>query len=347
MACVYKRGGSYWIRFTYAGREVRQSARTASKATAQQFLAHAMEERRRLDRGGRQRRTFQESSERFVAEYFPTLKPSTQRRYRVSLKQLQPAFGRLHIDEVNKTKLSDYVATRKRGGATNATIRRDLATLSCLFTCAITWDFVEINPVKVYGKRHLREAPPRTSYPTDPEIDRLVAHASVPAGRVIRFLAETGMRQEEVCSLEWSQVDLKRRGVRLTKTKTSSPRVVPLSDDALGTILGTPRHIISPYVFWHHDGERFTQFPNRFRDIAKRAKVAFRCHDLRHRFASVFLQQTGDLAVLQAILGHRSITMTMRYAHLLTDNLHAGVAKLRTNLGTTTEDYASKTVVAS
>ena len=123
--------------------------------------------------------------------------------------------------------------------------------------------------------------------------------------------------------------------------------LVPLSDDALGTILGTPRHITSLYVFWHHDGERFTQFPNRYRDIAKRAKVEFRCHDLRRRLASVFLQQTGDLAVLQAILGHRSSTMTLRYAHLLTDNLHAGVAKLRTNLGTTTADNALETLAAS
>lgn len=54
-----------------------------------------------------------------------------------------------------------------------------------------------------------------------------------------------------------------------------------------------------------------------------------------------------SLAVLQAILGHRSITMTMRYAHLMTDNLHAGVAKLRTNLGTTTADNALETVAAS
>ena len=305
-----------------------------------------MEERRKLDRGGRRRRTFEECAERFVVEYFPGLKLSTQRRYRVSLRQLEPALGHLHIDEVNKTKLSDYVAARKGSGVSNATIRRDLATLSCLFTCAVTWDFIETNPVKDYGKRHLREAVARTSYPTDEEIDRLIEHASLPAGRVIRFLADTGMRQEEVCSLEWRQVDLNRREIRLTKTKTSSPRVVPLSDDALGTLLDTRRHRTSPYVFWHHDGERFTQFPNRFRDIAARAQVAFRCHDLRHRFASVFLQQTGDLAVLQAILGHRSITMTLRYAHLLTENLHAGVAKLRTKVGTTTAVSASETIAA-
>lgn len=72
--------------------------------------------------------------------------------------------------------------------------------------------------------------------------------------RMIRFLAETGMRQKKVCGLEWSQLSIQRREVRLTKTKTSSPRIVPLSDVAVGTLVVTPRHITSPYVFWHHYG---------------------------------------------------------------------------------------------
>lgn len=106
---------------------------------------------------------------------------------------------------------------------------------------------------------------------------------------------------------------------------------------------GTARAVPS-----HHGrcsiAQRFTQFSNAFRAIAARARVNFRCHDLRHRFASVFLQTTGDLAVLQMILGHRSITMTLRYAHLLTDNLHASVKKLGTKVGTTTTDHALETV---
>src|SRR5690242_2014379 len=101
------------------------------------------------------------------------------------------------------------------------------------------------------------------------------------AGRIIRFLAETGMRQEEVCGLESSQVSIQRREVRLTKTKTSNPRVVPLSDEAVGTLVRTPRHMTSPYVFWHGDGVRYTCFAGRFRKFARRAKMPFRCHDLR------------------------------------------------------------------
>jgi integrase len=133
------------------------------------------------------------------------------------------------------------------------------------------------------------------------------------ADRIIRFLAETGMRQEEVCGLEWSQVSIQRREIRLIKTKTSSPRVAPLSDIAIGT----PRHATSPYVFWHAYGIRYTCFANNFARIARRAGVPFRCHDLRHAFASRFLLATGDIPALQAILGHRSIQMTLRCAHML------------------------------
>ena len=50
-------------------------------------------------------------------------------------------------------------------------------------------------------------------------------------------------------------------------------RVVPLSDAAIGTLVGTPRHITSIYVFWHHDGERYSAFANSFALIARRAET--------------------------------------------------------------------------
>ena len=124
-------------------------------------------------------------------------------------------------------------------------------------------------------------------------------------------------------SIQW-------REVRLTKTKTSSPRVVPLSDAAVGT----PRHTTSPYVFRHRDGIRHTCFANSFALVARRAGVPFRCHDMRHAFASQFLQATGDIPALQAILGYRSIQMTMRCAHMVTNLLHRAMADFGTKTGT-------------
>jgi site-specific recombinase XerD len=91
-------------------------------------------------------------------------------------------------------------------------------------------------------------------------------------------------------------------------------------------------------VFWHHDGQRQTTFANRFVGMARRTGVPFRCHDLRHHFASTFLQATGDIAALQAILGHKAISMTMRYAHMITSHIHKAMsafdAKLVTKTGT-------------
>jgi integrase len=62
--------------------------------------------------------------------------------------------------------------------------------------------------------------------------------------------------------------------------------------------------------------------------------VHFRCHDLRHAFASTFLQATGDIAALQAILGHKTVSMTMRYAHMITSHLHSAMAKFDAKVGT-------------
>jgi integrase/recombinase XerD len=336
VATVYKRNSTYWVRFQWRGKEVRRSAHTTSKAIAQQFLAQLLDEYRRLDRGGNPRRTYKEALERFVYDYLPTLKPGTQTRYRTSFRQLSAVFGNLYLDEITRGRLADYASDRMKAGTKGATVRHDLATLSCLCSCAVSWDYIDTNPVKQFSKRHIRGSPLRTTYPTSEQVDRLIASAPPMAGRIIRFLAETGMRQEEVCGLEWSQVSIQRREVRLTKTKTSSPRVVPLSDAAIGTLVGTPRHITSPYVFWHHDGKRHSTFANSFVLIARRAGVPFRCHDLRHAFASSFLQATGDIPALQAILGHRSIQMTMRYAHMVTSHLHRAMADFDTQAGTKT-----------
>ena len=80
--------------------------------------------------------------------------------------------------------------------------------------------------------------------------------------------------------------------------------------------------------------QRYTNFANSFALVARRAGVPFRCHDLRHAFASTFLQATGNIPALQAILGHKTIAMTMRYAHIVTSHLHRAMAEFGTKTGT-------------
>lgn len=77
----------------------------------------------------------------FTYDYLPTLKPRTQERYRTSFRQLNAVFGSLYIDEITRGRLADYASDRMKAGTKGATVRRDLATLSCLCSCAVSWDF--------------------------------------------------------------------------------------------------------------------------------------------------------------------------------------------------------------
>jgi hypothetical protein len=84
----------------------------------------------------RPRRTYHEALDRFSYDYLPTLKPRTQERYRTSFRQLNAGFGNLYLDEITRGRLADYAGARMQAGAKGATVRRDLATLSCLCSCA-------------------------------------------------------------------------------------------------------------------------------------------------------------------------------------------------------------------
>src|SRR5262249_33910534 len=150
---------------------------------------------------------------------------------------------------------------------------------------------------------------------------------------LIEMAVATGMRLEELLSLRWDQVDLDRKEVRLVITKSKQPRVVPLSARAVAILAAMRRtHQGSPFVFTNPaTGTRFKTIKKAFRTACRRAGVQdFRFHDLRHTFASWAVQSGADLYRLSRILGHTTLQMTSRYAHLATEHLHQVVEGLAT-----------------
>lgn len=113
---------------------------------------------------------------------------------------------------------------------------------------------------------------------------------------------------------------------KLVTQAVTVPRRVPLSSLALTTIRelleqrSRPR---SAYLFCRANGVRIGNPRKAFEGACERAGLAdFRFHDLRHTFASWFVQEGGDLYRLSRILGHTTLQMSSRYAHLRTDDLH-------------------------
>jgi integrase/recombinase XerD len=330
LATVYRRGRVYWVRFRAEGHHVRRSAHTSKKAEASAFLQRLLAEHAAKARGDRPRHRYEEAAERFLAE--ANIKPKTRACYTSSDRACRATFESRHLDEIDRRLLGEFVSKRKSGGASDTTIRRDLAFVSSMCAMDARWGWLDTNPVTSFSKRTLKEARPRTRFLTHAEYDALLDNAADHVRPAITLAVETGLRKEELFSLTVSATDLSRREIRLDQTKSGVPRSVPLTDAAIAIIralLGQQGRPKTPYLFAKDDGTRYADMKKGFNAACRRANIAgIRWHDLRHTFASWFVQSGGDLYHLSRILGHSTVQMTTRYSHLRTGDLHAELRRV-------------------
>jgi integrase len=186
---------------------------------------------------------------------------------------------------------------------------------------------------------------------SDDEVRRFLVAARDEGENVFAFYAVaiyTGMRAGELAALEWPDVDLERRLIAVQRsfdgpTKSDRVRYVPILDPLLPLLrewrLRHPGRLVFTNVagtMYGPSARIFQEVLHRVLDAAKFRKVQrsgkerpyVRFHDLRHTFASQWVMRGGDLFKLQKILGHQSVQMTMRYAHLAPDAFAADYARL-------------------
>lgn len=328
---LYQRGGVWYGRFTFRGREYRGSLRTADRAKAEASFARW---RRSIESATPAAETDSRVSfKRAAVEWDATflskpesVKPGTAKRYRVSLRNLAPAFSALALDEITRRRIAAFVQDRSRAGASNATIRRDLTALSSILRFAVACGWLDTNAAREWDRSVIRERRPPQAPPSPEAVARALAYARTPMRALAAFLAATGVRLNEAASLEWSEVDLAAGTVSLIRTKTNRPRVIRLrtiAGDATPVLSARARHPRSALVFWHDDGEPFRNASKDFGQLLERvarleAKAGrtfrkFRAHDLRHAFAIRWLKAGGDIYELSRHLGHSSVKTTEVY----------------------------------
>lgn len=339
MAGLYKRGKTWWGRAQRQGREYRRSLKTADKAVAWRRLRQWTGELDKIAWGDKPARTFNEAAEKFAKEHATTLRPSSARRYRTSLMHLIDHFNGKYLHDVTSAMLMEFEGKRRTDGAAAPTIRRDLACLSSVMGSALDWEWIDVNPIPAYMRRRrrrgLKESPPRTRYLTQQEELKLLSGATPEPARAIKFAIDSGLRREEQFSLTWAQIDFARGRILLGKnTKSGIPREVPFIG-RVGTILGTmPRHIRSPYVFWHDNGRRYNNMEKGLKSAAKRAGIKdLRWHDLRRTFGCRRIQVDRlSMEQIRELLGHHSVSVTEKsYAFLSIDQIQADLTKTGTS----------------
>jgi integrase len=223
--------------------------------------------------GEKPRRTYAEAEVKFINEHLTTLKPKAAIRYNSSLKHLSEHFGKLALDQITSAELSSFETKRRSAGMSPSTVRRDLACLSSLMTSCEDWEWIAVNPIPAYlrrrSRRGLKEGAARTRYLNIKEEEALLAPAT-PAVRIAITLAiDTGLRREELFSLQWWQIDFARSLITTTSnTKSGRARMVPLPDRSGAILEALPRYDGNDHVLVNPDTKE--RYCSRTRDLKRR-----------------------------------------------------------------------------
>jgi len=204
-----------------------------------------------------------------------------------------------------------------------ATVVRYLAVLSHLYTVASSeWEWLETNPVRRVRRPKLPRG--RVRFLDKDELCALLS-ACQQSGHpclypVVVIAVSTGMRHGEILGLRWQDIDLVRHRITLEQTKNGDRRSVPL--------VGRARTVISGYAKFRQI-ETLLVFPSRHKPgvpvdlrkpwlkaVEKAQLEDFRFHDLRHTCASYLAMSGATLAEISEVLGHKTLAMVKRYAHL-------------------------------
>jgi len=284
------------------------------------------------------------------------LKPGTRSNYHRALREIVKQFGERSLEDVSHREVTHWHrAMAKTKSAANFKVR----VLHLLFKKAQEWGYIPWqHRLPTQGVKYFRTSPiERFLTPQERErLERVLQEGLEKKGNqkgsltwfnvaAIRLLSLTGMRRGEVLSLKWSYIDRANRIVTLPESKTGKS-IRPISAFTVEYLNELERKFRKQGCKWVlygrdgnplHPGSLWTVW-SRVRKMTGLEDV--RIHDLRHSAASDALNAGVPLAVVGAILGHKSPQTTARYAHVAssvardaTDRMTAGMARIVRGVG--------------
>jgi integrase len=307
-----------------------QSATFARKTDARtwaQSTEAAINEGRHFKTAEAKRHTVGEMIERYIKNVLPK-KGSHRVLQETQLNWWKDKIGHYLLSDIAPALIVQYrdeladTETRYKRPRSQSTVNRYLAALSHCFTIAVQeWGWLDDSPMRKVRK--YKESSGRVRFLNDDERKKLLEaceESDNPALYPIVVLAlSTGARRDEILSLKWDQVDIKRGLITFYKTKNKEIKSIPLTGHGLEQVekLNKVRHIDTDLLFPGRDRKKpiDPRFP--WEAALKKAKITgFRFHDLRHTAASYLAMDGATPFEIADVLGHKTLQMTKRYSHL-------------------------------
>ena len=289
------------------------------------------------------RHTLAELIDRYIREVLPTKKSAKDQAQQ--LGWWKAAIGSYVLADVSPSLLAEcrdklgHEITERSKPRSPASVVRYLAALSHVFTIAIKeWAWMEDNPMRKVTKP--KESRGRVRFLSDEERSQLLKACNESKNpylyTVVVLALSTGMRQAEIMGLTWDDVDLNRGRAILHETKNNERRAVAITGRALELLkeLNRVRQIDSNFLF-PSKGNRRKPINLRapWEAALKRADIEdFRFHDLRHSAASYLAMNGASLAEIAEVLGHKTLEMVKRYAHLSEGHTASVVESMNTKI---------------
>ncbi|MEI6704358.1 MAG: site-specific integrase [Deltaproteobacteria bacterium] len=364
---IYKRKdtANFWIRYTGVdGRQARESSNSDKIGVAIKLL--------RLRQGeivkGEEPEIITVKNAKFkdlAQDYLDFIKASkTYKKRKTRVDALVVKFGNLPLKNFNTKLLEKYqselLSTERsplkgtistRPPVKESTVNRKMALIKAMFTKAHDWHMISDSGKKELSKvKQFKENNKRVRFLASEEITDLITACesnviSLKTGEPIKLkqshlkpivicALNTGCRKEEILSLKWDQVDMKHGFIHLNKTKIDESRQIPISHVLKSVLEELPKEKDCPYVFIAHNSSGRVGDPKKsFATACRKAGITnFHFHDLRHTFASHLVMSGVDITTVSKLLGHKSLTMTLRYAHLAPNHLTMAVNVLNSSM---------------
>jgi integrase len=326
-------GKNYWIEFYLNGRRKRERI-GPNKGAAEQRLREVLKlrtEERYIDKDPATRITLGELCNWYTK--LPEVKAkdsySRDKDFIVHLKRLLGEGTK--IKDITSGKMEGYQKTRLAEPShchpgktvTPCEVNKEVTALKVIFNRAVRHEKLKLNPIAQV--KRLPENNVRQRILTPGEFRALLDASEAHLKPLIQMAYHMGMRKDEVVRLTWSEVDLRKGFIRLPaeRTKTDSPRIIPLHPDVKATLEKLPRSIHTNRVFLRY-GQPFDEIKHSFQSACEKAKIEdFTFHDLRHCALNNLRKAGNDFFQIMAMSGHKTISVFKRYNLVTEEELAA------------------------
>jgi len=292
---------------------------TDGKKWAQQTEA-AIREGRHFKTAEAKKHTFAEMVDRYIKSVLPS-KPKQIKDQGHQLRWWKERIGNYLLADVTTALIVQYRDDLGQNRSP-ATVVRYMAALSHCFTIAVNeWQWLEDSPMRKVKKP--KESRGRVRYLDDDERAKLLQACKESSNEwlymCVILALSTGMRQGELMGLKWPDVNLKDGYIILNETKNGERRRVPLTGRGLELLKqhAKVRRLDTDLLFPGKSPIKPIDLRRPFNNALKAAGIEdFHWHDLRHCTASYLAMNGASLAEIAEVLGHKTLQMVRRYAHL-------------------------------